>query len=369
MSGFFRRRSSKKGTDGQDAETEDTAKLGRVNYADDDAVDDGGDDDEKTQLSLKPRLPQGNLPPLDAFADDGDDEKTQLSRPISQPAASARRPSSFANERSDALGSDSLYARLMQEGLARPERGAPLPPMPVVEEDEDEDDDFEEIAEESDDALLADDGGQDHDAESLIPTAPLPQSRASDMDEAEVDEALGDEEAALQQKARDIDLLVFDVDGVLTDGGLYYGPQGEALKRFNVQDGHGINLALRAGLRVALLTARSSQIVDYRAKELGIETVLQGRKDKVAGLEALLAEIGVGEHQVAYMGDDLIDLGPLTRARLSACPADACPEVCARVDVVVSSAGGHGAVREFIEFVLKAQGKWDALVEDAMAAV
>ena len=170
----------------------------------------------------------------------------------------------------------------------------------------------------------------------------------------------------MKARAREIELLVLDVDGVLTDGGLYYGPEGEALKRFNVQDGHGITLARKAGLAVAILTARTSQIVATRAGELGISPVFQGRKDKLQGLEELLDEARVDASRVAYMGDDLNDLGVLNRVRLSACPADACPEVRERAAIIASSAGGHGAVRELVEFILKAQGKWQPIVEQAL---
>ena len=155
------------------------------------------------------------------------------------------------------------------------------------------------------------------------------------------------------------------MDGTLTDGGLYYGPQGEVLKRFGAQDGHGIILARRAGLDIAILTGRSSQIVESRARELGIDLVFQGRKDKKAGLQEVLSASGARIERVAYMGDDLNDLAALLSVQLSACPADACPDVASRVDFVSSKMGGHGAAREFLELILKAQNKWDEILEES----
>jgi 3-deoxy-D-manno-octulosonate 8-phosphate phosphatase (KDO 8-P phosphatase) len=166
----------------------------------------------------------------------------------------------------------------------------------------------------------------------------------------------------LLERAREIELLVLDVDGVLTDGGLYYGPEGEALKRFDVKDGHAVVLARRVGLRVAILTARCSKIVQKRGEELGISPISLGSKDKLAGLAALLAEAGVPAERIAYVGDDLNDLGPIGRARLSACPVDAAAEVREAVDYVAQAPGGHGAVREVVELLLKAQGKWDEVL-------
>ncbi|MGI5862265.1 MAG: KdsC family phosphatase [Myxococcales bacterium] len=167
----------------------------------------------------------------------------------------------------------------------------------------------------------------------------------------------------LLARARKVELLVLDVDGVLTDGGLYYGHDGEAMKRFDVRDGHGLTLARRVGLRAAILTARRSQIVQVRGEELGISPVFQGRKDKLAGFEELLADTGLAPEQTAYVGDDLNDLGPLALAGLSACPADACAEVRRAVHYVARAAGGHGAVREIVELLLKAQGKWSQVIE------
>jgi 3-deoxy-D-manno-octulosonate 8-phosphate phosphatase (KDO 8-P phosphatase) len=178
----------------------------------------------------------------------------------------------------------------------------------------------------------------------------------------------------LTERATRVRLLVFDVDGVLTDGGLFYGDGGEVMKRFDVKDGHGLVMARLAGLRTAILTARSSSIVEVRGRELGLAAVLQGRKDKAAGFRELLAQLEASPEECAYMGDDLNDLGPLSMAGLSACPADAAPEVRQEVHYVARNRGGHGAARELVELCLKASGRWEATVRhmrapDALQAV
>ncbi len=162
--------------------------------------------------------------------------------------------------------------------------------------------------------------------------------------------------------ARNVEIVVLDADGVLTDGGLYYGPNGEAFKRFDVRDGHGIVLGRLSGLRTAILTGRTSEAVASRARELRIGPVIQGAKNKVEGLRVLLEKAGLPAERAAYMGDDVNDLGPLGLVALAACPADAAPEVRKVCHLVTRSAGGRGAVRELFEFVLKAQGKWDQAV-------
>ncbi len=164
---------------------------------------------------------------------------------------------------------------------------------------------------------------------------------------------------ALLERARDVDLLILDVDGVLTDGGLYYGPDGEVMKRFNVKDGHGLVLARLTGLRAAILTARRSGLVKVRFEdELKLSPVSQGNRDKRAGLFKLLEEAGVPPHRAGYVGDDVNDLAPMQEVRFTACPSDACSEVRRTVHYVAGAPGGHGAVREIVELLLKAQGKW-----------
>lgn len=166
-------------------------------------------------------------------------------------------------------------------------------------------------------------------------------------------------------RAQRIGALVFDVDGVLTDGGLWYGPSGEVMKRFDVKDGHALVMARLAGLPVALLTARTSSIVEVRARELQLARVYQGRREKGPAFDELCADLGLSPEAVAYMGDDVNDLPALSRAGLSACPADAAAEVRGAVHFVASSPGGRGAARELVELVLKATGRWERAFEHA----
>jgi 3-deoxy-D-manno-octulosonate 8-phosphate phosphatase (KDO 8-P phosphatase) len=167
----------------------------------------------------------------------------------------------------------------------------------------------------------------------------------------------------LQERAAAVKLAVFDVDGVLTDGGLFYGPDGEVMKRFDVKDGHAMVLCRLTSLPVALLTARSSRIVERRADELKLAKVYQGRREKGPALVELCAELGLKPTDCSYMGDDVNDLAPLKLAGLAACPADAADEVRAAAHYVASKPGGRGAARELLELVLKATGRW----EQAMA--
>ena len=169
----------------------------------------------------------------------------------------------------------------------------------------------------------------------------------------------------LDERAARIKAVVFDVDGVLTDGGLWYGPDGEVMKRFDVKDGHAMVLARLTQLPVALLTARTSRIVDTRAAELKLAKVFQGRREKGPAFEELARELGFLPTELAYMGDDVNDLPAMTRSGLSGCPADAVPEVREAVHFVAKHPGGRGAAREFIELVLKATGRWDAALAHA----
>ena len=163
--------------------------------------------------------------------------------------------------------------------------------------------------------------------------------------------------------AKNVRLLIFDVDGVLTDGGLYYGPEGEALKRFDVKDGHALVMARLVGLPAAVITARTSSIIEVRGKELGFVGVLQGFRDKRQGLDALCQSQQIAANMCAYMGDDLNDLGPMAEVGLSACPADAVAEVRQKAHFVAQSPGGRGAVRELVELCLKASGRWDQALQ------
>ena len=165
-----------------------------------------------------------------------------------------------------------------------------------------------------------------------------------------------------------IKLLLLDVDGVLTDGTILIHPDGSESKTFNIRDGAGIVWAQRAGLSIGLLSARVAEATAVRAAQLGITIVSMGGADKLAGYERILADAGLSDEQVGYMGDDLQDLPVLRRAGFSAAPADAAPEVRAAVHWVSASGGGRGAVRECIEHVLQSQGAWRAAVSDFLGS-
>jgi 3-deoxy-D-manno-octulosonate 8-phosphate phosphatase (KDO 8-P phosphatase) len=168
--------------------------------------------------------------------------------------------------------------------------------------------------------------------------------------------------ADLARKAARIRLLLFDVDGVLTDGRILIQADGTESKQFSIRDGTGVVWAQRAGLTVGLLSGRHSPATTLRAAQLGIGIVRQLAVDKLQVFTEVLEHEHLQADQAAFMGDDLLDLPVLARAGLSAAPADAVPEVTARVDWVSSRAGGDGAARELIEVVLRAQGKWEGLL-------
>ena len=155
-----------------------------------------------------------------------------------------------------------------------------------------------------------------------------------------------------------IELLVLDVDGVLTDGSIIINDDGVESKHFHVRDGAAIAIWNKLGKRTAILSGRFARCVDRRAAELAIEPVVQGATAKGEALQAMLAELGIEPRQVAFVGDDLADLPALAIAGFSACPGDAAAEVRATVDLVTAAHGGRGSVREVVEAILKAQGTW-----------
>jgi len=169
--------------------------------------------------------------------------------------------------------------------------------------------------------------------------------------------------SALVDRIRNVKVLILDVDGVLTDGRIILSDDGRETKCFNVRDGHGLKMIRRAGVEVMFLTGRKSLVVEHRARELGVERVYQGALDKLAVLEEILATTGLSPGQVAYMGDDIVDLPVLRRAGFSVTVSDAHEDVLQAVDLVTRNAGGRGAVREVCEIILKAQGKWEGLME------
>lgn len=166
----------------------------------------------------------------------------------------------------------------------------------------------------------------------------------------------------LEARARSIRLVLLDVDGVLTDGTVAIAGSGDEWKAFSIRDGAAIVWAKRSGLEIGLLSGRASEATTRRAKELNITLVLQGEADKRAAYMHLVTTLGLKDDQVAYMGDDLIDLPVLRRVGLSAAPRDACEDVRSRVHYVTDSYAGHGAVREFLELILRGRGRWDALL-------
>jgi 3-deoxy-D-manno-octulosonate 8-phosphate phosphatase (KDO 8-P phosphatase) len=167
----------------------------------------------------------------------------------------------------------------------------------------------------------------------------------------------------LHARARRLRLILLDVDGVLTDGTVSIHSAGGESKSFHIRDGAAIVWASREDLEIGLLSGRPSEATSRRAAELGIKLVFQAGPDKVRGYRDILTARNYEEDQVAYMADDLLDLAVLGRVGLSAAPADAADEVRARVHWVSAYPGGRGAVRELIEFVLRAQGKWDRIVQ------
>ena len=165
-----------------------------------------------------------------------------------------------------------------------------------------------------------------------------------------------------REKIQNIELLVLDVDGVMTDGGIWLGEK-EEFKRFNVKDGTGIKYLMRNHIQVAILTGRESVATSRRAEELGIRNCLQGMRKKLPAYLSLLEKLGKEEKAVAYMGDDLMDLPLFDRCGLRIAPADAVREVIEQAHIVTKRAGGYGAVREAAEIILRIQGKWKSLVE------
>jgi 3-deoxy-D-manno-octulosonate 8-phosphate phosphatase (KDO 8-P phosphatase) len=158
---------------------------------------------------------------------------------------------------------------------------------------------------------------------------------------------------SIKSKLKNIKLLLLDVDGVLTDGTILLDSHGNELKAFHVRDGHGIKLAQRAGIAVGLITGRNAEVVNIRARELGIEEVHQGAKDKIRVYDDVIARHGLRDDEVAYMGDDVVDMDVFKRAGLAVTVADADPAVRPHVHLTTKAQGGRGAVREFINLLLK----------------
>ena len=167
-------------------------------------------------------------------------------------------------------------------------------------------------------------------------------------------------DAALTALAARVRLVVFDVDGVMTNGQLILGPAGEELKVFHVRDGHGLVMLRESGLAVAVITGRQSAVVAARMAELGIEFVYQGQRDKLVALADLCSRLGIAEDEICYVGDDLPDLPVIRRAGLGMAVASADGFVRQHAHGVTQARGGEGAAREFCELILRAQGNLDA---------
>lgn len=163
----------------------------------------------------------------------------------------------------------------------------------------------------------------------------------------------------ITEKARQIRLLALDVDGVLTDGCLYFTEDGQEIKTFDSQDGHGIKLLQKTGIVCAIITGRTSQLVERRARNLGITLLLQGREDKLVALKELSVQLGIPLEEMAYVGDDWPDLPAIRAAGLGVAVANAHREVRRYADFVSLATGGRGAVREVCDLILEAQGRYD----------
>ena len=171
----------------------------------------------------------------------------------------------------------------------------------------------------------------------------------------------------VEDRARRIRLILLDVDGVLSDGTVILNAAGAESKGFNIKDGAAIVWALGAGLTVGLLSSRTSGATAQRAAQLGISIVAQGAHGKAVEYERIRAELGLHDAEVAYMGDDLVDLPVMRRVGLSGAPADAAPEILDLAHWVSRREGGRGAVREFLEVIMKAQGLWRAVIQEFSA--
>lgn len=169
-----------------------------------------------------------------------------------------------------------------------------------------------------------------------------------------------------EQRARRVELVLMDVDGVLTDGQIFIMPDGQGVthefKMFNVQDGVGLTFARRIGLRLGILTGRNSESVAMRARELGMEVVEQGSLNKLETYQKIREDVKLKDPQIAYMGDDLQDLPVLRRAGFAVGVANAQEDIKKFCHLVTRHEGGHGAVREALEFIIRAQGKWDQIM-------
>lgn len=169
------------------------------------------------------------------------------------------------------------------------------------------------------------------------------------------------------ERAQTVRLMIFDVDGVMTDGGLYYTDSGEELKAFNSLDGHGLKMLRQSGVQLAIISGRKSRLVEHRARNLGIDHLIQGAHDKRAAFEGLIAELGFTPEQCGYMGDDVIDLPVMRRVSFAVAVPDSPTLVRQHAHYVTGARGGNGAVREVCEVIMQAQGTLDAQLAPYLA--
>ncbi len=174
-----------------------------------------------------------------------------------------------------------------------------------------------------------------------------------------VETLYGDVEQSILDIAKDIRLLICDVDGVFSDGLIYMGNQGEELKTFHTRDGYGVKSLMNAGIEIAIITGRQSQIVENRMKALGISLIYQGQDDKVRAYQDICKKLNISPEQTGYVGDDLIDWPVMEKVALKVCVADGHPLLARRANYVTTIKGGHGAVREVCDLILQARGEID----------
>jgi 3-deoxy-D-manno-octulosonate 8-phosphate phosphatase (KDO 8-P phosphatase) len=160
----------------------------------------------------------------------------------------------------------------------------------------------------------------------------------------------------IQEKAKNIELVIFDIDGVMTDGSLFFGDEGEEYKAFNSLDGHGLRMLQECGVKVAIITGRQSNVVKHRMRDLGVSIIYQGYRDKIPAFEALLKEVALNKDQITYVGDDVVDLPIMSQLDFTIAVQNAHPFVKQHAHWITNRSGGRGAVRDVCEFILEAKG-------------
>lgn len=168
-------------------------------------------------------------------------------------------------------------------------------------------------------------------------------------------------------RAKKIELVIFDVDGVMTDGGLIFGDDGQEYKSFNSLDGHGLRMLLESNIKAAVITGRTSKVVEHRMNNVGIDLIYQGYRDKKPAYDELQKQVGLNSEQIAFVGDDVVDLPVMSQVGLSIAVQNAHPFVKQHADWITQRSGGHGAVRDVCEFFLEARGELNAKLESYLS--